>query len=200
MTNESHTQPNLQDLVREYYEDNALPEATLRRLTTRPRLRSSTTRRWVIAGAMAATVALVGLGLGLGMAVMPAASSHTAPAVPRLVAVQIHADWCARSPEVAPIFTELLTQYGNEPVLFVTLDITDDVRREQAKLLSAALGIPQALDEPFESGMIKLIDRESHSLLAAVTGREQVVELELRIAEALDAVDDGGRQGNGGGA
>lgn len=48
--------------------------------------------------------------------------------------------------------------------------------------------------------MIKLIDRESHSLLAAVTGREQVAELELRIAEALDAVDDGGRQGNGGGA
>lgn len=200
MTNESHTQPNLQDLVREYYEDNALPEATLRRLTTRPRLHSSTTRRWVIAGAMAASVALVGLGLSLGMAVMSAASSLTAPAVPRLVAVQIHADWCARSPEVAPIFTELLTQYGNEPVLFVTLDITDDVRREQAKLLSSNLGIPQAFDEPFESGMIKLIDRESHTVLAAVTGSDQADELAVRIADALDVLDHGGHESDGGGA
>ena len=200
MTNESHTQPNLQDLVREYYEHNALPEATLRRLTTRPRLRSSTTRRWVIAGAMAATVALVGLGLGLGLAVMPGASRLTAPAVPRLVAVQIHADWCPRSPEVAPIFTELLTQYGNEPVLFVTLDITDDVRREQAKLLSSNLGIPQAFDEPFESGMIKLIDRESHTVLAAVTGRDQAGEMAIRIADALDVVDHGSNEGDGGGA
>ena len=202
MTNESHTQPNLQDLVRGHYEDNALPDATLERLMARPRTRANSVWRWVIAGAMAATLAVVALGLGtLGRGSLPSSgATNAALAAPRLVAVQIHADWCARSPEVAPIFADLLTAYGNEPILFVTLDITDDVRREQAKLLSAALGIPQALDEPFESGMIKLIDRESHSLLAAVTGREQVAELELRIAEALDAVDDGGRQGNGGGA
>jgi len=104
---------------------------------------------------------------------------------PSLVAVQIHADWCARSPAVAPIFAELLTQYGNEPVLFVTLDITDDVRRGQAELLAESLGIPQAFDQPFESGMIKLIDRESNALLASITGREQSAEFEVRLAEFL---------------
>jgi thiol-disulfide isomerase/thioredoxin len=116
---------------------------------------------------------------------------------PRLVAVQIHADWCARSPEVAPVFADLLTQYGNEPVLFVTLDITDDVHREQARLLSATLGIPQAFDEPFESGMIKLIDRENRTVLASITGREEVEELELRIAELLDRSNENDRDGGG---
>jgi hypothetical protein len=81
----------------------------------------------------------------------------------------------------------------------VTLDITDDVRREQAKLLSSNLGIPQAFDKPFESGMIKLIDRESHAVLVAITGREQAGELEVRIAEVLDMVDEDGRAGGGGG-
>jgi thiol-disulfide isomerase/thioredoxin len=198
MTNESHTQPNLQDLVREYYEVNALPDATLQQITTEPRPRLKTARQWVIAGAIAATLAVVALGVIVRELVPPAGFGEAALAAPQLVAVQIHADWCARSPEVAPIFTELLTKYGNEPVLFVTLDITDDVRREQAKLLSSNLGISQAFDEPFESGMIKLIDRKNHTVLAAITGREQAGELEVRIAEVLDTVLDGGREGGGG--
>ena len=74
-----------------------------------------------------------------------------------------------------------------------------DVRREQAKLLSSTLGIPLVFEEPFESGMIKLIDRENDALLAAVTGREQAGVLASRIAEMLERVDDdeSGREGGG---
>jgi thiol-disulfide isomerase/thioredoxin len=188
MTNEKRDLPTLGDAVRGYYADNALPEAALRRLMAEPGMPSNASRHWMIAGAIAATIAL----LALGLSVLGRGPGAAGPVTPRLVAVQIHADWCARSPEVAPIFAELLTQYGNEPVLFVTLDITDDVRREQAKLLSANLGIPQAFDEPFQSGMIKLIDRESHRTLAAITGREQADELAVRIAEALGKPGGGG--------
>lgn len=183
MKNEHSTPTTLGDAVRGYYADHNLPEAALQRLMAEPEASSRRARRWIIAGSIAATIASVAVGLSL----LGRAPSPTGPGTPKLVAVQIHADWCARSPEVAPIFTDLLTQYGNEPVLFVTLDITDDVRREQAKLLSATLGIPQAFDEPFQSGMIKLIDRESHRTLAAITGREQSGELEVRIANALAA-------------
>jgi thiol-disulfide isomerase/thioredoxin len=164
-------------------------------IDARPRGRR--TQAWILTGAIAATLAVVALALGVLASAPLRRPGGGALAAPRLVAVQIHADWCARSPEVAPIFAELLTEYGNEPVLFVTLDITDDVRREQARLLSATLGIPQALDEPFESGMIKLIDRDSHALLAAITGREQAGVLEVRIAEALEASR---RKGDAGGA
>ena len=134
-----------------------------------------------MAGTIAATVGVVALASALLPRGIPAEASPT----PRLVAVQIHADWCARSPEVAPIFADLLTEYGNAPVLFVTFDITDDVRRKQARLLGESLGIPQAFEEPFESGMIKLIDRERHTVLAAITGRENSEELHARIAAAL---------------
>lgn len=195
MTNESHGQPNLRDMVREYYRDNDLPEASLRRLAIKARSRSWALPRWVVACAAAAVLAAAALGVGLIVRApaSPFGSTVTSSLAPSLVAVQIHADWCARSPEVAPIFAELLTEYGNKPVLFITLDITDDTRREQAKLLSSSLGIPEAFDKPFESGMIKLIDRKNHAVLATVTGRDQAGEFEARFAELLDKADDGGR-------
>ena len=45
--------------------------------------------------------------------------------------------------------------------------------------------------------MIKLIDRENHALLAAITGREQAAELKLRIAELLDGGADDPQDGGG---
>ncbi len=175
--NERTVTPTLGQAVEQYYAANSLPQAKLQRLIKRPRRQ----RFWILSGALASAAALFLLAFTLGYNGHVARSNAT----PGLVAVQIHADWCARSPEVAPIFTDLLTEYGNEPVLFVTLDITDDVRRGQAELLAESLGIPQAFDPPFESGMIKLIDRRNDTLLASITGRDDSAEFELVLAEFL---------------
>jgi thiol-disulfide isomerase/thioredoxin len=193
MTNEIRTPTTLRDAVREYYDDHAIDEAKLRRLLP-GRRRKNRQWSWAFAGALAATLLLTVLGPDLkGGAWLPwTGNAETVSALPRLVAVQIRADWCPRTPEVGPVFAKLVTQYGNEPILFVTLDITDDVRREQAELLSANLGIPEAFEEPFGSGMIKLIDRDNRQLLAAVTRLEELEQFEIRIAEALDGEDSGG--------
>ncbi len=178
--NEEKHQPTVGQAVQEYYAASSLPQAKLQRLMKK---RSSREHwYWMAYGALASAAALVVLAFTFGHD-----GGVSRPNPPSLVAVQIHADWCSRSPAVAPIFADLLTQYGNEPVLFVTLDITDDVRRGQAELLAESLGIPQAFDQPFESGMIKLIDRESNTLLASITGREESAEFEIRLAEFLDA-------------
>ena len=175
--NERTVPPTLGQAVEEYYAASPLPEAKLRHLMNRPRRQ----RFWILSGALAAAAALVLLAFAVGYNGRLAGSNTT----PNLVAVQIHADWCARSPEVAPIFTDLLTEYGNEPVLFLTLDITDDVRRGQAELLAASLGVSQAFDPPFESGMIKLIDRRNDTLLASITGRGESAQFELLLAKSL---------------
>ncbi|MCP3978064.1 MAG: thioredoxin family protein [bacterium] len=196
MTEHGRTSETLQDAVRDYYETHTLDEGALDRLTSISRSRTSRWWPWAVGAALAATLALALLGPGLSSR-PPAIEPAVAEVTPRLVAVQIHADWCRRSPEVAPVFADLLTRYGNEPMLFVTLDITDDARREQAKLLSRSLGIPQAFDEPFGSGMIKLIDRESETVLAAIVGQAQAAELDLRIADALRNLDENERPGGG---
>jgi thiol-disulfide isomerase/thioredoxin len=104
---------------------------------------------------------------------------------PTLVAVKLHADWCARSPTVAPIFAQLTEKYKNQPVLFVTLDVTDDTRRRQARYLASTLGIEAVFNKPYETGMLKLIDRQRGEVLAIVTDSEQVPLLEGALAQAL---------------
>jgi thiol-disulfide isomerase/thioredoxin len=185
--NEKHHQPTVGQAIEEYYAASSLPQAKLQRLMKKRPFREHW--YWMAGGALASAAALVVLALAFGYGggvSRPNTQVMVEASTPSLVAVQIHADWCSRSPVVAPIFADLLTQYGNEPVLFVTLDITDDVRRGQAELLAESLGIPQAFDQPF-IGMIKLIDRESNTLLASISGREESAEFEVRLAEFLDA-------------
>jgi thiol-disulfide isomerase/thioredoxin len=104
---------------------------------------------------------------------------------PRLVAVKIHADWCARTPEVAPIFDDMTAEYGNQPILFVTLDITDETGRQQARYMAANLGISSVYDDPFESGMVKLIDRQDEQVLAVLTSEEHRPKMEGALALAF---------------
>ncbi len=104
---------------------------------------------------------------------------------PRLVAVKIQADWCARTPVVAPIFDDMTAEYGNQPILFVTLDITDETGRQQARYMAANLGISSVFDDPFESGMVKLIDRQDGQVLSVLTGEEHRPRMKGALAFAL---------------
>ncbi len=113
---------------------------------------------------------------------LPAAE---ATGLPRIVAVKFHADWCRRSPVVAPIFDELTEKYGNQPVIFVTLDITSDATREQARMLASSLGIDWVYEKPYVSGVIKLIDREQGTVLATLTETQQQPLLEGALVRAL---------------
>ena len=104
---------------------------------------------------------------------------------PKLVAVKVHADWCGRCPTIAPVFAELTADFGNRPVLFVTLDITDDLRRQQARYLARSLGIEWVFDESFESGIITLVDREQREVVARLTDRRQKPQLVSALTRAL---------------
>ncbi len=193
----------LQDLIQAHYADQSLPPESAARLealaTAETSKQSSATRPWKL-GMIAAS--LLGLAFLAGFSVsqmtdravpgMPVSNAVDAPV--DLVAVNIHADWCNRSPTVGPIFSELVDGYGNRPILFVTLDITTDQTRLQARQLAANLDIPGVFDAPFESGMIKLIDRRRGELLVALTGEDQMPAMEGLLAQAVDPRPEGNHE------
>jgi len=151
-------------------------------------------REWSIRLVVAASIAAVAFVIGY---VRPWSGVPVEPQTPDLVAVQIHADWCNRTPVIGPIFEELAASYGNRPVLFVTLDITDDTRAKQARLLAENLGIGHIYDPPFESGMIKLVDRRAGTVLATATGEDQTPEVAHLLA-GLPEFSDNPSAGSGG--
>ncbi len=114
-----------------------------------------------------------------------AAPSKNMITAPRLVAVRLHADWCGRCPEIAPIFAQIMNQYRNEPVQFVTLDFTNEATRERAQVLAAALRIDWLATRSFETGMVKLVDTEKRETLAILTARGDLPRMTDALAQAL---------------
>lgn len=106
------------------------------------------------------------------------------PAV-RLVAIKMHADWCNRCPMIAPIFDRIERDYGARAVLFVTLDVTDDVRRRQSEQLAEALGIRWILNRELPTGIIALVDRAKQEILAIASEPDDGPLLALAIRDRL---------------
>ncbi len=91
------------------------------------------------------------------------------PVSVQLVAIKLHADWCNRCPLIAPIFDRIEREYGTKPVLFITLDLTDDARRRQSEQLADALGVRWLLDREHRTGIIALVDRTAKQILAVAS-------------------------------
>ena len=105
--------------------------------------------------------------------------------VPRLVAVKFQADGCPFAAAVEPVFLELAEKYCGKPIIFTRFDLTNEAKRQQSRNLACGLGIEGICEGPYQSGMIKLIDRQNGEVLATLTKREQLPEMEDMLARAF---------------
>ena len=113
---------------------------------------------------------------------------------PALYVVKVHADWCSSCKALVPILDEVRETMSSEPVLFLTLDVTDADRTGQARLLAAALGIEQHLKTNNKTGLVLIINPADKALLETLTREntadEMVGKIEGHIAETADEDED----------
>ncbi len=113
---------------------------------------------------------------------------------PALYVIKVHADWCGSCKALVPILDEVRETMSAEPVLFLTLDVTDADRTGQARLLAAALGIEQHLKTNNKTGLVLVINPEDKALLETLTKEntadEMVGKIEGHIAETADEDED----------
>ena len=188
---------NLQELLTEYYVANSISADTATRLTSLAAIDLGiketvvyprrTKQRILFAAGLALFAFIAGYAVSYSVRIQESHSAVLGEVIelPSLVAVKVQADWCLRTPVVEPIFTDLIEKYGGEPILFVTMDITDENRRRQARYMASNLGIDWIFDTYFESGMIKVIDRRQESILATLTTADQSPQVESLLAQAL---------------
>ena len=74
----------------------------------------------------------------------------------QLIAVKIHADPCGRCKKIAPVFADLQSEFSDDPVLFLTFDLTSESSRKQAEELSRAFGIEELFAKHRYTGVIVL--------------------------------------------
>lgn len=188
-------------LVREHYESHALAP---QRLDALLRLRgdASGSRRnrpglpRVLAAAACAVLAAGALIVALRRDDVPQGPEVVLPIVarpspgadmPRIVAVQFHADWCKPSRVISPRVDDLRQRYGDEGVLFVEVDLTTGRTRRQAGYLMAALGLEDVWKrQNGRTGELLLIERTENRVLSTFGQEDELSTMAAVLGRALD--------------
>ncbi len=142
-----------------------------------------------LAGALAVVGVIVSaiavpmvLADGKGGAVTAAAPTDA----PKLLAIRFHADWCAKCSQLAPNYSKLVANSRDVPVLFVTLDMTNEVTRRQSHYLAGMLGIGQLSKEKGNRvGVIMLVDAVDKRVLSTVGVDGDLAQIEKKIRKVV---------------
>ena len=100
---------------------------------------------------------------------------------PALYVVKVHADWCGSCKALSPVLEKVRESLADEPVLFLELDVTDEARTAQARLLTAALGIEDHLKANNKTGLVLLINPGDNALLETLTRKSSADEMVGKI-------------------
>lgn len=138
---------------------------------------------------------LLVVGLLALMTGNPARAEHATPPTvdgdaPTLIAVWVTADWCNVCSKLKPEYKDLLRNTTELPVLFVKLDMTDDVSKRQAKLLAGAL----KLDDVWSGisrkvGAIIFVNAQTRKMISYVNSGTGLKSIEKMMQEALKAAN-----------
>ncbi len=107
---------------------------------------------------------------------------------PKLIAVMFHSDYCGSCKAMEPRIKDAAEKLTDKPVLFVTLDLTDDKTKKQAELLAGALGLDKVWSENHtRTGFMKLVNADSKEAVETITVRHQAGDIVDKAAAAIEA-------------
>ncbi len=105
---------------------------------------------------------------------------------PSLLAVRTTAQWCKVCKAAKDSFTGLARQLRTEPVLFITLNRTDEFSSGQASYLVTALGIRESLSAgPTKVGELHIINARSKELISTVPLSPDPETMSTTVRKAL---------------
>ena len=106
---------------------------------------------------------------------------------PKVIAVKFHADWCGSCKVIAPMFANLANKYDGEPVLFVTLDLTNRTTTAQSEYLAAALGLSKVWSEYApKTGYVLIVDTETRKVVDTLTKKLSLKQMAARLRTVID--------------
>lgn len=158
----------------------------------RPHARTRVVAIVAIAAALLLTFALGRFSAPVPEPIMPIATAEPAIAPaptregPRVLAVKWWHESCPACKELDPRYDDVMASFDESEVLFVTLDMSTAMSRQQSALLASALGIRDVYDDVFgSSGFVVLFDASTKRELGKLSATQQNDEMKSSIRDAL---------------
>jgi thiol-disulfide isomerase/thioredoxin len=105
---------------------------------------------------------------------------------PQLIVIKYDAEWCHACRELDKITPALHKQMADDPVLFLTLDITDEEAIKQSSLHAAALGIQEDYKKmEGRTGLINVLDAKTKKRLTQLNMTHTAEEMASMIREHM---------------
>ena len=122
----------------------------------------------------------------------PPGAARTAARVPQVLAVRFHADWCGACKKLDGVFAELRRRTSDAPVLYLTLDLTDEVTRRQAEYLAGVVGLDQVwVAQRNKVGSIVFVDAASKRALSNIAASDGIAALDSAVRESIKTAQRG---------
>ena len=160
----------------------AVPEELEARLLAIPDAERTVTRRrfWITAAA----AVLLAAGGAIALRV-------SRPEEPRVVAVKFWHEQCPGCRKLDPTYTSVMEQMRDEPVVFLTFDMSSERSRARSAAVAEALGLRDLYEDRMGMfGFVVLVDRETHALLGEITAKHDADEMVDAIDEAIASTGD----------
>lgn len=142
-----------------------------------------------LTGALVVAAAIVAVGSGSTQATAQQDKSSEGP---RVIAAKFHADWCALCQKMGPTFEDLQAEVDEEPVLYVTFDLTDDFDRRQSQYLAHAMNVQDVWKEQAgKTGFVLLIDCDSRQVVQTLTHDQSAADMSKAVHAALKSAGSG---------
>ncbi len=104
---------------------------------------------------------------------------------PKLLAVMLHADWCATCKTLEPKIAKVKQDFQGQPILFTQFDLTDDFTKDQAARYAALLGLEDLYRENAnKTGFMFLIEWPSKRVLGKITKEKTPEQIKSMLTHA----------------
>jgi thiol-disulfide isomerase/thioredoxin len=105
---------------------------------------------------------------------------------PKVIVIKYEAEWCHACRELDKITPAMHKEMEDEPVLFLTLDITDEEAIKQSSLHAAALGIQEDYKKmEGRTGLINVLDAKTKKRLTQLNMTHSAKEMAAMIREQI---------------
>ncbi len=109
---------------------------------------------------------------------------------PMVIALRFHADWCGSCKKLDPQFKAVAKKLADQPILFLTLDLTNDKTKRQAHYLAAALGLGKQWDQlgGGKTGIIQVLDGFHRQPMAKFNYKYDAKKMGAELTKAVKKV------------
>lgn len=114
--------------------------------------------------------------------------AQTQEPLTKIMAITFHADWCNSCKILNPMIKEARSRadLDDKGILFITLDLTNETRRAQAKMMAETLGISDFYARnDNKTGFMLVVDTKTRQALGKITKEIEPTNIEKILLEQV---------------